>query len=112
MFYFLLILSIVLEVLGASFMPAASSNWTMFIVVMGFWYTALFLYIHLTSQSEVGIISAVFTGGGTVFIAMSGIILFGETISFLKFLGIGLIIVGVIGITVNPTSSSGKESTH
>ncbi|WP_211202264.1 DMT family transporter [Salicibibacter cibarius] len=112
MFYFLLILSIVFEVAGASFMPAAANNWNMFIVVMGFWYIALILYIYLTYQSEVGIISAVFTGGGTVFIVLSGIILFGETISFLKFFGIGLIIVGVIGINIKPTSSSVKETEH
>ncbi|QQK81487.1 QacE family quaternary ammonium compound efflux SMR transporter [Salicibibacter cibi] len=112
MFYFLLILSIIFEVAGASFMPAAANNWNMFIVVMGCWYVALILYIYLTNQSEVGIISAIFTGGGTVFIAMSGIILFGETISFLKFLGIGLIIAGVIGINVKPTSAFGKETKH
>lgn len=83
-------------------MPAAAKDWSMFAVVMSCWYLALILYIYLTNKSEVGIISAVFTGGGTVLIAISGIVFLGETISLLKFFGISFIAIGVIGINVNP----------
>lgn len=109
-FYLLLSISITVEVVGASFMPLAAESWPYFIVVLGFWYAALILYIYLTNKSEVGIISAVWTGGGTALITISGILLFGESLSLVKLVGIVLIIIGVVGINAKPFRSPGKEA--
>ena len=83
-------------------MPLAAENWRYFLVVLGFWYAALFLYIYLTNKSEVGIVSAVWTGGGTALITISGIVLFGEAISPVKIAGLLLIIAGVCYMNVLP----------
>ncbi|MFB4159505.1 multidrug efflux SMR transporter [Geomicrobium sp. JSM 1781026] len=105
MFSVLLLLAIGFEVVGATLMPAATTNGWIFFILLGFWYAALVIYILLTFHSEVGITSALFTGGSTVLVAISGIMFYEEVLSLSKVIGIAAIIAGVIGIQ----TTFGKE---
>ncbi|WP_080875320.1 DMT family transporter [Oceanobacillus timonensis] len=102
MYYVILILSILFEVSAATFMKL-SEGFTSFIpsmIVIISYFLALTLYIWLTKIKELGIINALWSGGGTILITISGVSLFNETISFIKILGVLLIVLGIIGLNL------------
>jgi small multidrug resistance pump len=55
---------------------------------------------------EIGIIYAIWSGVGTALIAIIGIIVFNESTSFLKIVGLILIIVGVISLNYDMNKSN------
>jgi multidrug transporter EmrE-like cation transporter len=61
--------------------------------VLSFWLLALVLK-HLS----VGTTYAVWSAVGTAAIALLGIVLYGESVSALKFASLGLIVLGVVGL--------------
>ncbi|WP_040983662.1 DMT family transporter [Oceanobacillus jeddahense] len=102
MYYVILILSIIFEVNAATFMKL-SEGFTSFIpsvIVIVSYFLALTLYIWLTKVKELGIINALWSGGGTILITINGILFFNESISFIKVFGILLIVLGIIGLSL------------
>ncbi|WP_018924613.1 DMT family transporter [Salsuginibacillus kocurii] len=109
--YLLLAGSIVLEVLGATFMIPAEGFTRLgpSLVVIGSYGLTLALYIILTHQHELGIINALWAGGGTALVTVSGFFFFNETLTFLKVIGVLCIIVGVIGLNLQPEQNTSEK---
>lgn len=69
------------------------------LVVAG--YVAAFYCLSLTLRSmPVGIVYAIWSGAGIVLISLAGWLAFGQTLSALALLGMGLITVGVIIVSL------------
>lgn len=98
--YIWLSIAILFEVIGATFMKYTEgfSNWGATLIVIVSYAIALVFYIFLTKDHELGIINALWSGGGTVIIAVAGIFLFDESTSFIKLLAITLIVSGIVGL--------------
>lgn len=101
-YYILLSFSIILEVVGASFMKISEgfTHLGATLIVIGSYSIALALYILLTKQHELGIVNALWAGGGTVLVSVTGIVLFQESLSLIKIAGIACIVLGVIGLNL------------
>ncbi|WP_041601283.1 DMT family transporter [Halobacillus halophilus] len=110
--YILLGLSIILEVIGATFMKYTSGfeNAAASVVVILSYLLALTLYIIITKNHELGMINALWSGGGTGLVTILGIILFGETTSFQKMVGVVLILSGIYGLNTRGRSMKGVHS--
>ena len=60
-------------------------------------YLATFVLMSLSLKNlEIGTVYAIWSGAGTALVATIGIIYFGESVHWLKILGLGFIIGGVI----------------
>ncbi|MCA0993800.1 DMT family transporter [Pseudalkalibacillus hwajinpoensis] len=107
--YLWLGIAIIFEVIGATFMKFTDgfSNWGPTLIVILSYAIALLFYIFLTKDHDLGIINALWSGGGTVIIAVAGILLFQESTSLIKLLAIKLIVIGIIGL--NTKSRYRKE---
>jgi len=93
-----LAIAIVCEVIATSALKA-SEGFTRLtpsvVVVLG--YVVAFYCLSLTLRSiAVGIVYAIWSGVGIVLISLVGWLLFGQTLSWVALLGMGLITVGVI----------------
>lgn len=109
----LLLIAILFEVIGVTFLNLAD-GFTILIptlLAIFFYCTAIAIYILITANREVGVVNAVFSGTGTALVAIIGILLFDESVSVLKFIGIGLIILGAISINLKPNEGRRKEET-
>ncbi|MFT6534642.1 MAG: small multidrug resistance pump [Alpinimonas sp.] len=99
MIYLFLVGAIILEVVGtvalklsegfSKFIPSA-------VVVVGYLGSFLLLGIGLNKGLSVSVAYAIWAGAGTALVAIAGIVLFKEQISTIGFVGIGLIIAGVV----------------
>lgn len=101
-YYILLTISILLEVVGVLFLNQ-SKGFTVFtptLLAIIFYCSSIAIYILLTANREVSIVNTVFAGLGTVLVTIFGIFFFGESVSILKIVGIGLIIFGAISINL------------
>jgi small multidrug resistance pump len=95
-----LILAIVFEVSGTTCMKL-SEGFTKIIpsILIFVFYGFCFSFLTLSlKRLEISVAYSVWSGLGTTLIASIGIIWFRESISFIKFLSIVLIIIGVIGL--------------
>lgn len=101
-YYTFLCLSIILEVVGASFMKLSDGFTELLptMIVLISYSVALGCYIMLTKEHEIGIVNALWAGGGTVLVTVMGLLLFHESLSYLKIIGILSIILGVIGLNL------------
>ncbi|WP_226658836.1 DMT family transporter [Pseudalkalibacillus hwajinpoensis] len=110
--YLWLGIAIVFEVIGATFMKYTDgfSNWIPTLIVILSYAIALVFYIFLTKDHELGIINALWSGGGTVIITVAGILLFHESTSFTKLLAIALIVVGIVGLNTKSRYKKKGES--
>ncbi|MDX8342356.1 multidrug efflux SMR transporter [Rossellomorea sp. YZS02] len=101
-YYLLLSLAIILEVIGASFMKLSDgfSEPVSTLIVLFSYSVALGSYIWLTKEHEIGIVNALWAGGGTVLVSVMGLFLFQESLSALKLFGLLCIIAGVIGLNL------------
>ncbi|PTL39053.1 DMT family transporter [Alkalicoccus saliphilus] len=110
-YYLLLSGSIILEVIGASFMKLSDgfSNTGASITFIVLYFLSLALYIILTKRTELGIVNALWSGGGTVLVAVSGIMFLQESFSMTKFFGIACVVIGVIGLNL-PKRKKHKET--
>lgn len=96
--YVLLTLAIIGEVVGTSAMKA-SEGFTRLgpsaITVVGY-ATAFFFLAQVLDRIPVGIAYAVWAGGGIVLVALVAWVLFGQKPDLAGFVGMGLIVAGVL----------------
>lgn len=98
--WFYLGLAIILEVTGTTFMKL-SEGFTRLVpsILIFVFYGASFVALTLALKKiEVGVAYAIWAGVGTALIAVIGIVGFKESATALKFVSIGLIIIGVVGL--------------
>lgn len=96
--YLLLIIAIGFEVTGTLFMGVSDgfSKVGPTIVVFLCYLIALILSIIILKRMEIGYFNAIWSGVGTILVILLGILLFNESINFLKLLGIASIIIGIL----------------
>jgi small multidrug resistance pump len=101
-----LVLAIVAEVIGTSFLKQAD-GFTRLLpsLIVGVSYAIAFLFLSLTLRTmPVGIVYALWSGIGVVLIALVGYLFFGQSLDRPAIAGIGLIVAGVV--VLNAFSSS------
>lgn len=98
MHYLYLALAIVSEVIGTLSLKAThefTRLWPSVVVLVG--YSAAFYFLTLALRSmSVGVAYAVWAGLGMVLVAAAGALFLGEKLDAAAFVGIGLIIAGVL----------------
>ena len=102
MSWFLLTMAIITEVIGTIALKFSDgfTNLTASVIVF-VTYIASFVLLGLCLKTiELGVAYAIWAGVGTALIAIAGLFLFDETVSTLKMLSIGLIIMGVVGLNL------------
>ena len=100
MCWFYLILAILLEVVGTTFMKL-SHGFTRLVpsILMFILYgLSLIALTFAVKKIDISVAYIVWSGVGSAFIATVGILWFNETVNALKIVSIGLIIIGVIGL--------------
>ena len=114
-----LCLAIVFEVIGTTFLKRAQGQ---LLSPNGGWMLAFYavsfscLTLAIKYNIELGVGYAIWSGVGTALIALIGVLAFGEHASTLKFVCIGVIILGVVGLKmdqprpVRPDSESRNAS--
>lgn len=71
--------------------------------VMAVCYGVSFLALSRAVRGvEVGVAYAVWAGAGTALVAAIGVLYFREALTLLKFVSLGLIILGVVGLKLGP----------
>lgn len=97
---FYLLLAITLEVAGTASMKL-SQGFTHLIPSISIFVCYLFSFVFLTltlKRLEVSIVYAIWSGLGTLFIAIIGVCFFHEPVTLVKMLSLGCIIAGVVGL--------------
>lgn len=100
--WLLLYAAIILEVIATSALKSSdgfSQFWPSVIVIVG--YTAAFYFLSLTLRTiPVGIAYAVWAGAGIVLMAIVAWVIFDQKLDLAAFIGIGLILSGVIVLNI------------
>ncbi len=94
--------AIALEVAGTTSMKL-SEGFTRIvpsILLFGFYVASFVALTFALRKIDVSIAYAIWSGIGTALIAAIGVLYFRESASFLKFLSISLIILGVVGLSL------------
>lgn len=107
MSWFYLILAILLESAGTTCMKL-SEGFTKplpsaFILI--FYIASLFFFTNSLTDIKLNVAYAVWSGLGTALVALLGFIFFQESVSYLKVVSIGWIILGVVGLNINISHS-------
>ena len=72
-------------------------------LIMAVCYGVSFLALARAVRGvEVGVAYAVWAGAGTALVAAIGVLYFREAFTLLKFVSLGLIILGVVGLKLSP----------
>lgn len=103
--WFLLVLAIGSEVFGTVMLKASDgfSKWPPIVgVILGYALSFLFLGLAL-KDIGVGVAYAIWSGLGTIGIVIAGYFLFGEQLNTWGYVGISVIIAGVIILNVSGT---------
>jgi small multidrug resistance pump len=90
-------LAIALEVAAATTMKMSdglSRFWPSALMVV-FYLLCFLAMVKSLEYLQIGVMYAIWAGVGTAAIAVIGVILFGDSMPFIKIMGIGLIIIGV-----------------
>jgi len=106
MHWFYLTMAILLEVMGTTCMKL-SEGFTRLIpsVLVFVLYGVCFaLMILALKRIELGVTYAIWSGLGTALIALIGIVWFQESVSLLKIVSIGFIVLGVVGVQLSQTA--------
>jgi len=101
--WILLVVAIILEVSGTISMKL-SDGFTKpgpVVAMLTFYALGLSLLALTLKTIDISIAYAIWSGLGTALIAAVGILWFKEPASFVKFISIGLIILGVIGLNIS-----------
>ena len=100
LYWFYLLLAIVLEVMGTAFMKLSEGfTKTLPSVLMFVFYLASLTALNFALKKfDVSMAYAIWSGLGTALITVIGFYLFKESMSPMKIISIGLIILGVIGL--------------
>ncbi len=96
--WLLLLLAIVLEVCGTTCLRISQGftrPWPS-LAAAAFYLASIGALALVLKRIEVGVAYAIWAGVGTALIAVIGIMLFKEGVSPVKFLGVGLVIAGVV----------------
>ncbi len=103
MSWFYLFLAIILEVLGTTTMKLSQGfTKTLPSIVMFVFYILSLTSLTLALKKvDISVAYAVWSGLGTTLIALIGIFYFKEPSTTVKFLSIGLIIIGVAGLNLS-----------
>lgn len=98
-----LLLGILFEVTGTTFMKYSASFTKVIpsICIFVFYFMSLSSVTIALKKIDISIAYAIWSGVGTVFIALIGILCFRETFTINKILSILLIIIGVISLNLN-----------
>lgn len=103
-----LTIAIIAEVVGTSALKASegfSRPWSSAVVVAG--YAIAFYFLSLTlRRMPLGIAYAVWSGAGTVLIALIGAVVFRQKIDLAGGIGIALIVAGVLVLNLLSRSSA------
>ncbi len=105
--WMLLIVAIILEVFGTISMKL-SDGFTKIgpvIAMLGFYAVGLSLLAYVIKSIDISIAYAVWSGLGTALIAIIGFVWFKETATTIKIISIALIVIGVIGLNLDVSSS-------
>lgn len=101
--WILLVVAIILEVSGTISMKL-SDGFTKpgpVVAMLTFYALGLSLLALTLKTIDISIAYAIWSGLGTALIAAVGILWFKEPANFVKFISIGLIILGVIGLNIS-----------
>ena len=107
--WLLLFIAVTFEIAGAISLRF-SEGFTILlptILALSSFTVALYLVSHVMKFLPVSIAYPIWAGGGTVGVALLGILALGESISTLKIIGIGLVALGVIIINRVSEKTSG-----
>ena len=98
-----LVLAILFEVAGTTSMKASKGfSETVPSVLMFVFYINSIIFLTLALKKvDVSVAYAIWSGLGTVLIAIIGIVYFSESLSMLKGISIFLIIAGVVGLKIS-----------
>lgn len=98
-----LVLAIICEVAGTTSMKLSHgfSRWTPSILMFALYMISLFFLTLSMKELSLSAVYAIWSGLGTALISLVGILLFKESVSPIKLVSIGLIILGVIGLNFN-----------
>jgi small multidrug resistance pump len=98
-----LILAIVFEVAGTTSMKLSDGFTNLkFSILLGIFYLLSFVFLtYSLKYFEVGLTYAIWSGVGTILIAIIGFTAFNENITTLKIVSIGFIVIGVIGLLLS-----------
>lgn len=77
------------------------SRWTPSILMFALYMISLFFLTLSMKELSLSAVYAIWSGLGTALISLVGILLFKESVSPIKLVSIGLIILGVIGLNFN-----------
>lgn len=107
--YVLLAIAIVAEVIGTTALKMSdgfTKLWPSVVVVVGYLGSFTLLGIALGRGLSMSVGYAIWAGVGTALIALLGILLFKEVIAPWGFVGLGLIIAGVVLLELNSGHAS------
>jgi small multidrug resistance pump len=107
--YVYLIIAVILETFGTACLKASNEFtrlWPSLGVIIGFAGASYFLAITLRYM-PIGVVYAVWSGLGIIFIALIGLIFFKQNLDTAAYIGMGLIIAGVV--VLNLFSSNGSH---
>lgn len=101
--WFVLAASVLAELVGTMALRHSDGFTRLFpSLITGLCYTtAIWLMAVSVRHLEVGLSYAVWAGSGTALTALLGIVLFGESASLLRLSGLGLIIFGVVVLSLS-----------
>ncbi|MDT1061250.1 SMR family transporter [Paracoccus sp. CPCC 101403] len=100
--YATLIVAIVLEVTGTTFLQR-SEQFTRLVptLMMGLCYAGSFYFLsHALRAMPLGIAYAIWSGLGIVLVSLIGLFVFGQRLDVAAMIGLGLIIAGVIVVNL------------
>ena len=105
LYWFYLVLAIVTEVAGTTFLKLSDGMTKIVPIILTFvLYGVSFVFLGLCLKKiDVGVSYAIWSGLGTALITIVGIMYFKEPMSALKVASIVLIIVGVVGLNLTET---------
>ncbi len=106
--YLALLIAIAAETVGTSALQASQQFtrlWPSLLVAVA--YAASFWFMALALRTmPVGIVYAIWSGLGIVFIAAIGFVVFGQRLDLPALLGIGMILAGILVIHLFSTTTS------
>ena len=106
--YLALVLAIAFETIGTSALNASQQFtriWPSALVVLAYAASFWFMAVALRTM-PVGIVYAIWSGLGIVFIAAIGYVVFGQHLDLPALLGLGLILAGILVIHLFSTTTT------
>lgn len=96
-------LAVVCELIGTTLLKLSDGFSKFFIsfLTLVFYSGAITLLSQVTKYLDIGVVYAIWSGTGTAVMAIIGMALFGEELTFFKILFLGLIIMGMVGLQLS-----------